>query len=60
MDYDPLPKKKKVLDAHRPFPDTLVRNLDAWFRVELTYTSNAIEGNTLTPSKERKIYNKYA
>lgn len=29
-------------------PDTLVRNLDDWFRVELTYTSNAIEGNTLT------------
>ena len=23
-------------------------NLEDWFRVELTYTSNAIEGNTLT------------
>jgi Fic family protein len=29
-------------------PAALVRNLDDWFRVELTYTSNAIEGNTLT------------
>ena len=28
-------------------PDALARNLDGWFRVELTYTSNAIEGNTL-------------
>jgi Fic family protein len=25
-----------------------VKNLEAWFRVELTYTSNAIEGNTLS------------
>jgi len=33
---------------HRPMPTALVRNLDDWFRVELTYTSNAIEGNTLT------------
>ena len=26
----------------------LVQNLDEWFKIELTYTSNAIEGNTLT------------
>jgi len=26
----------------------LVANLEEWFRIELTYTSNAIEGNTLT------------
>ena len=29
-------------------PLGLVKNLDDWFRVELSYTSNAIEGNTLT------------
>jgi len=48
MDYDKLTDKKTRLDGFRPLPDTLVRNLDDWFRVELTYTSNAIEGNTLT------------
>lgn len=48
MNYDKLTDKKKRLDGFRPLPDTLVRNLDDWFRVELTYTSNAIEGNTLT------------
>lgn len=48
MDYEKLTDKKKRLDGFRPLPDTLVRNLDDWFRVELTYTSNAIEGNTLT------------
>lgn len=48
MNYDKLTDKKKRLDGFRPLPDTLVRNLDDWFRIELTYTSNAIEGNTLT------------
>ena len=45
---DKLTNKKKQLDSYRPLPDVLLRNLDEWFRVELTYTSNALEGNTLT------------
>ena len=48
MKYGVLTQKKKQLDKYRPLPPALVRNLDDWFRVELTYTSNAIEGNTLT------------
>jgi Fic family protein len=34
-----------LLTADKP---ELVANLNEWYRVELTYTSNAIEGNTLT------------
>lgn len=48
MNYDKLTQKKNELDNFRPLPRELVNNLDDWFRVELTYTSNAIEGNTLT------------
>ena len=48
MKLDKLSDKKKRLDGLYPLPDALVRNLDGWLRVELTYTSNAIEGNTLT------------
>jgi Fic family protein len=48
MVFDKLTDKKNQLDTYRPMPDALVRNLDDWFRIELTYTSNAIEGNTLT------------
>lgn len=48
MNINRLTDKKKLLDGFLPLPSTLVRNLDDWFRVELTYTSNAIEGNTLT------------
>ncbi len=48
MTYENLTHKKQVLDSFRPLPIALVQNLDDWFKVELTYTSNAIEGNTLT------------
>src|SRR3989344_4817520 len=40
--------KKQRLDNNKPLPDELIKNLEEWFRIELTYTSNAIEGNTLT------------
>lgn len=43
-----LAEKKQKLDGYRPLSSALVNNLEEWFRVELTYTSNAIEGNTLT------------
>lgn len=43
-----LTEKKKQLDDYRPLPPAVVKNLDEWFKVELTYSSNAIEGNTLT------------
>lgn len=48
MNYDALSVKKRKLDRLRPLSPDVVRNLDAWFRVELTYTSNALEGNTLS------------
>lgn len=47
MKYEKLTAEKKLLDEYGPLPDALLSNLDEWFRVELTYTSNAIEGNTL-------------
>lgn len=48
MNYASLSQKKAQLDSVRPLPPALVTNLEAWFRVELTYTSNALEGNTLS------------
>src|SRR3989338_7752236 len=43
-----LTAKKQLLDRYKPLPQEVIKNLDEWFRIELTYTSNAIEGNTLT------------
>jgi Fic family protein len=58
MNYDFLSQKKQLLDQYRPFPDALTRNLDDWFRVELTYTSNALEGNTLTRQETALVVEK--
>jgi Fic family protein len=43
-----LTVKKQKLDSLKPLSPELESNLDEWLRVELTYSSNAIEGNTLS------------
>ncbi|MFH1280004.1 MAG: Fic family protein [Candidatus Beckwithbacteria bacterium] len=43
-----IDKKKKQLDKLKPLSKELANNLQNWLRVELTYTSNALEGNTLS------------
>jgi len=53
-----LKEKKNKLDAYRPLPEALIKNLAEWFNVELTYTSNAIEGNTLTRSETAMVVEK--
>lgn len=46
---------KSALDSHRPFPDHVVKQLKDYYRIGLTYTSNAIEGNTLTESETKVV-----
>lgn len=50
-----LKHKKERLDLFRPFPSEIIKNLKEWFTVELTYTSNAIEGNTLTRAETAMV-----
>lgn len=50
--------KKQRLDSFRPLPKELVKNLDEWFTVELTFTSNAIEGSTLTRAETALVVEK--
>ncbi|MBS0618887.1 MAG: Fic family protein [Spirochaetes bacterium] len=40
--------KKRALERLRPLSNTTVRRLEADFNLEMTFNSNAIEGNTLT------------
>jgi len=58
INYKKLTEKKKVLDKHRPFDATLVKNLEEWFKIELTYNSNAIEGNTLSRAETALVVEK--
>ncbi|MBU1037311.1 Fic family protein [Patescibacteria group bacterium] len=43
-----LKEKKKALDKLRPLPASAVKKLQEKFSLEMTYNSNAIEGNSLT------------
>jgi Fic family protein len=53
-----IDEKKKKLDAVRPLPPELVKNLQEWLAVEFTYTSNGIEGNTLSFSETAMVIEK--
>ncbi len=46
------------LDSHRPLPKYLQKQLDEWYCVELTYTSNALEGNSLSRPETALIIEK--
>ncbi len=58
MNYKKLSEKKKILDKNRPFDKALIKNLEEWFRIELTYSSNAIEGNTLSRAETALVVEK--
>src|SRR5260370_8498710 len=46
---DAIADKKSRLDRLRPLPGEALRNLEHYYDLEITYTSNAIEGNVLSP-----------
>ena len=46
---DAIAEKKNRLDRLRPLPAEALSKLEHYYDVEITYTSNAIEGNTLSP-----------
>ncbi len=47
--------RKAALDRLRPMSDAALRQLQKYYDVELTYTSNAIEGNTLTHRETAEV-----
>jgi len=53
-----LEGKKQRLDTYQPFSVDLATNLREWFKIELTYTSNAIEGNTLSRAETALVVEK--
>lgn len=46
--FSNLTKKKQKLDRLLPLRKEVLKEIEDWLKVELTYSSNAIEGNTLT------------
>lgn len=53
-----LTAKRDRIDALRPLSDRVIGELESYYDVELTYTSNAIEGNTLTHQETALVIGK--
>lgn len=50
--------KKKELDSLRPLSAEAISRLNHYYDLEITYTSNAIEGNTLSPVETTLVIEK--
>ena len=46
---------KKEIDSYRPFKKQLLGELQQFYRIGFTYSSNALEGNSLTESETKII-----
>jgi Fic family protein len=55
---DAIAAKKTQLDRLRPLPAEAISNLEHYYDVEITYASNAIEGNTLSPVETTLVIEK--
>src|SRR5437762_2811767 len=53
-----LTNKKLKLDQYRPLHNETLESLEDWLKVELTYSSNAIKGNTLTRLETAEVIEK--
>lgn len=53
--FEKVDEKKKLLVSKRPFSKIATDNLKKYYDVELTYNSNAIEGNTLTITETKVV-----
>lgn len=55
MDIRTLEKNQKLIAASRPFQEPMLSQLRQYYRIGLTWSSNALEGNTLTESETKVL-----
>ncbi len=53
--YERILRKREELEKLRPFNQGVLHSLQETFRVEMTYNSNAIEGNSLSLSETKLV-----
>ncbi|PWL72045.1 MAG: cell filamentation protein Fic [Clostridiales bacterium] len=53
--YEKIDQYKAILDEKRPFEPPVLKQLQDYYRIGLTYSSNALEGNTLTISETKVL-----
>lgn len=50
-----IDKQQKQINEMRPLPPNMVKQLREYYRISFTYTSNALEGNSLTETETKVI-----
>jgi len=50
-----IDKLQKEINSYRPLPANTLNQLKEYYRVGLTYTSNALEGNSLTETETKVV-----
>ena len=53
--FDEIDVLNKEIDAFRPLSKHLIKELKEYYRIGLTYSSNALEGNSLTETETKVI-----
>ena len=53
--FNKAEENNRQLSAYRPLPPETLQSLREYYRVGLTYTSNALEGNSLTESETKVV-----
>lgn len=53
--FSELDKLQKEIDSFRPLPKSTLTQFKEYYRVGLTYTSNALEGNSLTETETKVV-----
>lgn len=53
--FDKVDRYKAAIDELRPFEGHLLNEIKGYYRIGLTWSSNAIEGNTLTESETKML-----
>lgn len=52
-----IDRKLNTLNSYRPLPESAVKKIREQFEIEMTYNSNAIEGNSLTLKETHLVIN---
>jgi Fic family protein len=50
-----IDKLQEEINSYRPLPANILKQLKEYYRVILTYTSNALEGNSLTETETKIV-----
>lgn len=53
--YNTIDLYKKEIDKYRPFEGDMLEQIKAYYKIGLTWSSNALEGNTYTESETKVL-----